>query len=132
MKTLTICSILPLVIFLNVAIVNYGKEIYIPTFLKYNTYTVTVSFYTLSRRETDRTPRIGALNTKLKVGRDIAVSRDLMFLLGKRVYIEGFGVKRVADLMNKRFKNMVDVLVPNKKIARKLGIKRNVKMVVLN
>jgi len=118
-------------LFLYASLANQGRQIYYYQAPKKNCYIVTLSFYTLSKRETDKTPCIGALNTKLKAGRDVAVSRDLMFLLGKRVYIEGFGVRRVADLMNKRFKRRIDILAPNKKIARKLGIKKNVKVVVL-
>jgi len=98
---------------------------------QYTVYTVDVSFYTLSKRETDNTPTIGALNTKLKVGRDIAVSRDLSFLLGKKVYIEKVGVRWVKDLMHKRYKNRVDVLVPSRKMAKKLGVWKNKKLIVL-
>ena len=98
---------------------------------QYTQYIVDVSFYTLSRRETDSTPTIGALNTKLKVGRDIAVSRDLSFLLGKKVYLEGCGVRWVKDIMNKRYKMRVDVLVPSRKMAKRLGVWKNKKLIVL-
>ena len=93
---------------------------------------VTVTFYTLSKSECDNTPYINALGRKPVIGRDVAVSRDLIYLLGKYVYIEGFGVRRVTDLMNPRFKNRVDILVGNKRQAIKLGKIENVKLVVLN
>ncbi len=92
---------------------------------------VTVTFYTLSKNECDNTPYINALGRKPVIGRDVAVSRDLIYLLGKYVYIEGFGVRKVVDLMNPRFKNRVDILVGGKRQARRLGKIENVKLVVL-
>jgi len=92
---------------------------------------VTVTFYTLSESECDNTPYINALGKRPVIGRDVAVSRDLIYLLGKYVYIEGFGVRKVVDLMNARFKNRVDILVSSKKQARRLGKIKDVKLVVL-
>ena len=92
---------------------------------------VTVTFYTLSKSECDNTPYVNALGKRPIIGRDVAVSRDLIYLLGKYVYIEGFGVRKVTDLMNARFKNRVDILVGSKKQARRLGKIENVRMVVL-
>ena len=92
---------------------------------------VTVTFYTLSKSECDSTPYINALGKQPVIGRDVAVSRDLIYVLGKRVYIEGFGVRKVTDLMNPRFKNRVDILVSSKKQARRLGKIKNVKLIVL-
>lgn len=104
---------------------------FINTYPQYTIYKVDVSFYTLSPDETDNSPEKGALNTRLIVGKDVAVSRDLLFLLGKKVYIEGFGIRTVSDVMHKRYKNRIDILVSNKKLAKKLGVKRNVKLVIL-
>ena len=92
---------------------------------------VTVTFYTLSKNECDNTPYINALGRRPVIGRDVAVSRDLIYLLGKYVYIEGFGVRKVTDLMNARFKNRIDILVGNKMQARRLGKIKNVKLIVL-
>ena len=92
---------------------------------------VTVTFYTLSKSECDNTPYVNALGKRPIIGRDVAISRDLIYLLGKYVYIEGFGVRKVADLMNARFKNRVDILVSSKKQARRLGKIKDVKLVVL-
>ena len=92
---------------------------------------VTVTFYTLSKSECDNTPYVNAIGKRPVIGRDVAVSRDLIYLLGKYVYIEGFGVRKVTDLMNARFKNRVDILVGSKKQARRIGKIRNVKLVVL-
>jgi len=92
---------------------------------------VTVIFYTLSKNECDNTPYVNAIGKRPVIGRDVAVSRDLIYLLGKYVYIEGFGVRKVTDLMNPRFKNRVDILVGNKMQARRLGKIENVKLIVL-
>ena len=92
---------------------------------------VTVTFYTLSKSECDNTPYVNALGKRPVIGRDVAVSRDLIYLLGKYVYIEGFGVRKVTDLMNLRFKNRIDILVSSKRRARRLGKIKNVKMIVL-
>lgn len=128
--------VLLLIIFLIIPIQTYvtHQEYYLKfasQLPQYTQYTVDVTFYSLDKTQTDSTPKIGALNTKLKVGRDIAVSRDLSFLLGKWVYIEGYGKRYVADLMHTRFRNRIDILVPNKKIAQKLGIKRNKKLIII-
>lgn len=88
----------------------------------YKRIDVRVSFYTLSRDECDSDYKIGALGRKMVVGRDVAVSRDLSWLLGKWVYIKGIGRRYVNDLMNKRYKMSVDVLVGSKKEARKGGV----------
>jgi|GEM_PF-3802071 len=98
---------------------------------KLTVYKVNVTFYSLTKKECDNNPFVNALGLKPIVGRDIAVSRDLIHLLGKYVYIEGYGVRYVTDLMNKRYKKSVDILVPNSKLALKLGRKENVKLVVI-
>lgn len=47
-----------------------------------------------------------------------AISRDLLWLFPKdkqkRIYIDGFGIYEVRDIMNKRFTHRVDILIhPN-------------------
>jgi len=91
-------------------------------------YEVTVTFYTPRESECDATPFKNALNKRIVVGRDVAVSRDLMHLLGKYIYIEGYGVKKVVDLMDKRYTRTVDILVSSPLIAKTLGKKKNVKV----
>ena len=56
-------------------------------------------------------------------GWTIAVSRDLAGWLGKRVYIEGIGVRRVNDLMNSRYSQRIDILKPTVADAREWGVK---------
>ena len=64
-----------------------------------------------------------SLMTKPKIGYSVAVSRDKLHLLGKKVYIEGLGVRRIESVMAKSINNTVDVLVPSKKEAKKIGNK---------
>lgn len=93
---------------------------------------VTATAYTASKDECDGQPHNTALMTRPTVGSTIAVSRDLSYLLGKKVYVEGHGVRRVEDLMNARFKNRIDVLVPDKAYARRFGVKHNIKVVPIS
>jgi len=95
--------------------------------------TVRVSAYTPSSDETDSTPTITAVNTEVEEG-TVAVSRDLLGFLnfGDSVYLEGIGVFKVTDVMNRRYKRAVDVLMLTKKQALKFGVKENVRMVKVN
>ena len=83
---------------------------------------VSVTTYTPSVGETDSTPLITASGFKInpvnpKKQRIIAVSRDLKkkYKFGKKVRITGIGklsgTYTVRDVMNKRFKNKVDILI---------------------
>lgn len=51
-----------------------------------------------------------------------AISRDLLWLFPKgkpkRIYIEGFGVFEVRDIMNRRFNHRVDILIHPKDSKR--------------
>lgn len=88
---------------------------------------VRVTTYTTDPRQTDDTPFITASGFKLhpynpRKHKIIAVSRDLKkkFKFGQYVKLEGAGeldgVYVVQDVMNKRFKNRIDVLLnPNDK-----------------
>lgn len=92
---------------------------------------VDVSFYTRSKNETDSTPNQTAILTFARPGFTVAVSHDLKWMLGHYIYITGKGVFYVEDLMNERWKKKIDILVGTKKEARKLGLLRNVEVVVL-
>lgn len=70
---------------------------------------VTVTAYSPSPEETDDTPNQTAIMEEPVIGYTCAVSRDLKYLLGKRIYIEGLGVFKVNDLMNKRYTKRVDL-----------------------
>lgn len=83
--------------------------------------TMTVTAFTLSHKETGGRTQKTALMTKPIPGWSVAVSRDKIGMLGRKVYIDGIGVRRIDSLTSKKLKNTVDVLVGNKKEARKMG-----------
>ena len=81
---------------------------------------VTLTTYKASETETDSTPNITASGFKItnpKKHRIIAVSRDLKkkYKFGQKVRITGAGkyngTYRVHDVMNKRYKNRIDILI---------------------
>jgi len=106
---------------------NYYKtksqilEIMLTNYRISNQWDVEVSAYTARREETNIDPENTAIMQKPIPGWTIAVSQDLWFLLGKRVYIEGFGVRYVNDLMNIRYTKTIDILVPTVAEARRIG-----------
>lgn len=94
--------------------VNKIKEVYMDT--------VKVTMYTTDPKQTDSSPYVTASGFKLnkknpKKHRIIAVSRDIKKKLnfGDRVKLIGAGkysgVYVVEDVMNKRFKNRIDILI---------------------
>lgn len=62
-----------------------------------------------------------------------AISRDLLYLFPKnkpkRIYIEGFGTYEVRDVMHKRHKHRVDILIHPKNSKR--IYKNKVKIIIL-
>lgn len=84
---------------------------------------VQVTAYTARTAECDKTPHVTAIMEKPIPGYTVAVSRDFMQYLGRRVYIPGVGVRRVNDLMNARYKKRIDVLMPSVEMARAFGKK---------
>ena len=84
--------------------------------------TVTLTTYSPTEGETDSTPHITASGFKIdtdnpKKHRIIAISRDLLKKLpfGTKVRIKKAGkyngVYTVKDVMNKRYKNRIDILI---------------------
>lgn len=92
---------------------------------------VVVTAYTATEKECDSTPNENALMDVPVAGLSCAVSRDLIYLLGKKIYITGYGVRVVDDLMNERFNSAVDLFVGKKAEAIKIGKTTRV-LVVLN
>ena len=91
-----------------------------------------LSCYTPSHDETDSTPRTTAINKKVKVGRTAAVSPDLEFMLGKYIYIHGYGIFEVTDVTHSRYKKTIDLcLSEDKSFCEKFGVKENVNVVIL-
>ena len=81
---------------------------------------VTLTTYKANESETDSTPNITASGFKItnpKKHRIIAVSRDLKkkYKFGQKIRIVGAGkysgTYRVQDVMNKRYKNRIDILI---------------------
>ena len=90
---------------------------------------VTLTTYKASESETDSTPNITASGFKItnpKKHRIIAVSRDLKkkYKFGQKVRITGAGkyngTYRVHDVMNKRYKKRIDILIGHKDKQTKL------------
>ena len=88
-------------------------------------FTVKVTTYMAVASQTDETPYITASGFKLnkknpRKHRIVAVSRDLKKKLGfgKKIKLQGTGsydgVYVVEDVMNKRFKNRIDILINQK------------------
>lgn len=84
--------------------------------------TVKVTTYTIDPKQTDDTPLITASGFNLhpvnpKKHRIVAVSRDIKRKLkfGDKIYLSGTGsydgVYYVHDIMNKRFRNRIDILI---------------------
>lgn len=82
---------------------------------------VEATAYTPRKQECNDDIEHTALMVKPKPGWHVAVSHDLMWMLGKKVYIKGVGVRFVADLMNERFSNKIDIMMPTVKGAKKFG-----------
>jgi 3D (Asp-Asp-Asp) domain-containing protein len=90
-------------------------------------YRVKATMYTVDENQTDSTPTETASGfiiseTNPKKHRIIAVSHDLKkrFKYGEKVRVEGIGkrsgIYTVRDLMNKRWKKKIDILInPNEK-----------------
>lgn len=90
---------------------------------------VTLTYYQPVKEQCDSKPLITADGSKinlnhLKIGkiRWCAISRDLLYLFPKgkpkRIYIEGFGTYQVRDVMNRRFRHSVDILIHPKNSKR--------------
>lgn len=110
--------ILIIVILFILAIVN-----------KAQTTHVTLTYYQPIKEQCNSEPLVTADGSKinlhhLKQGKIkwCAISRDLLWLFPKnrpkRIYIDGFGIYQVRDIMNKRWNHMVDILIHPKDSKR--------------
>ncbi|MBN1224917.1 MAG: 3D domain-containing protein [Candidatus Aminicenantes bacterium] len=75
---------------------------------------VTVTAYSSTKSQCDDDPEITGCMRKVRPG-TVAVSRDLLkcgWVFGKKVYIEGFGIFEINDLMNKRWQRRIDIFIP--------------------
>jgi len=96
---------------------------------------VKITAYTPSKEECDDDPFITASNKRVRPGQ-VAVSRDLFFekgfTFGKKIYIENHGIFVINDLMNKRHKHAIDIVLFDKGKAVKFGVKKNKRAILLN
>ena len=90
---------------------------------------VTLTYYQPVKGQCDSKPLITADGSKINLNhlksgkiRWCAISRDLLYLFPKgkpkRIYIEGFGTYQVRDVMNRRFRHSVDILIHPKNSKR--------------
>ena len=110
--------ILSIVILLTLVIVS-----------KAQTTHVTLTYYQPVKEQCNSEPLVTADGSKinlhhLKQGKIkwCAISRDLLWLFPKnrpkRIYIDGFGIYQVRDIMNKRWNHRVDILIHPKDSKR--------------
>lgn len=107
------------------------QEFLIDKYKEKNILNVTVTAYTPRACETDSTPQFTAIMSKSCPGYTAAVSRDLINYLGRKIYIEGVGVFKLEDVMNRRYRQRIDLMFGSVEAARKFG-KKQLKVVVLN
>lgn len=101
----------------------YITELEIRLADKYNR-AVTLTAYTARSRECDASPHVTAMMVKPRPGRTIAVSRDLFddgWTFGRSVYIAGYGMFVVEDLMHSKHKEQIDILMGSVHEARQFG-----------
>ena len=95
---------------------------------------VTLTYYQPVKAQCDKQPLVTADGSKINLHRLkkgkikwCAISRDLLYLFPKnkpkRVYIEGFGVYEVKDVMNKRHNHCIDILI-HPKDSRRISINK--------
>lgn len=101
---------------------------------------VTLTYYQPVKSQCDKEPLITSDGSKINLRhlrrgsiKWCAISRDLLYLFPKnkpkKVYIEGFGVYEIRDVMNKRYKHRIDILI-HPKDSKRISIK-NVKVRIL-
>ena len=101
---------------------------------------VTLTCYQPVKSQCDNKPLITADGSKINLHhlkhnkiKWCAISRDLLYLFPKnkpkKVFIEGFGIYEVKDVMNKRHKHRIDILI-HPKSSKRISI-NNVKVKIL-
>lgn len=92
--------------------------------LQYTDLSMTVTAYTASADECDSTPETTAYGHPSRPGVTAAVSADRAYMTGRWVLVPGLGKYRVEDVPRPGTRNTLDVMVHDKKKARKVGRKR--------
>jgi 3D (Asp-Asp-Asp) domain-containing protein len=86
---------------------------------------LTVTAYSPRESETDSSPFLTATNRRVRAG-IVAVSRDLFdqgWVFGKKVYVKGYGIYTIDDLMHKRKRNQIDIFMYDTQQALRFGRK---------
>lgn len=119
----------------------YSLEESLRNSLPYNVYNCRITAYTCAVDEVGNDPSNNALMKTPKIG-DVAVSRDLKWMLGSKVRIEGIGIYEVNDLMARTYsdgtpiENAVDIYMgkgsSSKTKALKFGVKQADVVVITN
>lgn len=87
---------------------------------------LTITAYNAEAAQTDSTPFITASNSRVRPG-IVAVSQDLFrkgWVFGRKVYIVGYGVYTIEDLLARRKRNQLDIFMTSKTQALQFGRKR--------
>jgi len=106
-------------------------------FSKTNHQKVTITAYHPPSKgiNSDKTPNRTATMKRPIAGYTLAISDELfeMGWLGKRIYIDGWGVGKATDRMKSTVQGKrIDICAPTLKAAKKIGIRANILAVVLN
>lgn len=89
--------------------------------LKMTDLEMTVTAYNPAKSQCDGDPNITAFMKKSVPGRTAEVSRDKLYMAGKKVYVEGYGVWEVSGVTSKDLYNTIDLMVGTKSAAFKIG-----------
>lgn len=95
---------------------------------------VKATAYNAIPEQTDNDPDITACMDVPTIG-SMAVSQDLYFkgwTCGKRVHIKELGIFTIKDVMHKRKRKQIDILMETKSEALRFGIKKNLNAILLN
>ena len=101
---------------------------------KMNTHSLDlfITAYTPSPDETDNDPMVTSNGETPISGKTCAVSRDLYpTVVGKHIWIEGIGIRKVNDMMNARFTGHVDIVAFSKSRALAFG-KQKRRVIILD
>ena len=115
----------------------YGEAKSLREIIQSDYQIVTVTAYHPKSRgiNSDAYPNRTALMREPISGYTLAVSTELVKLgwLGKKIYIDGWGVGHATDRMGKSVKGKrIDVCSPSLKAAKKFGVRKDVLSIVLN
>ena len=94
---------------------------------------VTLTYYQPVKAQCDNNPLVTSDGSKINLKhlksnriKWCAISRDLLYLFPKdkpkRVYIEGYGIYEVHDIMNRRHTHRIDILI-HPKDSKRVSIK---------